>query len=121
MTWQECKHQAQQGGGWRKFLFSNFGATAIRAVPAASVGFLVFEVMKRKLDARWYESEDREMASYLDQMMAERDLERRQELKAARDQELMELAAAGGYEGLERVFQEREREYEKTEMAVSLN
>ncbi|KAG0043897.1 hypothetical protein BGZ90_008938, partial [Linnemannia elongata] len=61
LTWQECRTQAQSCGGWRRFLFANFGSTAIRAVPAASVGFLVFELMKRKLDARRYESEDREM------------------------------------------------------------
>ncbi|KAF9273675.1 hypothetical protein BGZ88_003606, partial [Linnemannia elongata] len=55
LTWQECRTQAQSCGGWRRFLFANFGSTAIRAVPAASVGFLVFELMKRKLDARRYE------------------------------------------------------------------
>ncbi|KAF9301904.1 hypothetical protein BGZ74_006125 [Mortierella antarctica] len=81
MTWIECQAQASQAGGWRRFLFASFGSTAIRAVPAASVGFLVFEVMKRKLDARKYEHEDREMASYLDRMMVEREAERRAEIR----------------------------------------
>ncbi|KAF8945250.1 hypothetical protein BGZ47_003009 [Haplosporangium gracile] len=84
MTWKECQAQATTAGGWRRFLFANFASTAIRAVPAASVGFLVFELMKRKLDARRYESEDREMVSYLDRMMAERDAERRAEWVLAR-------------------------------------
>lgn len=83
MTWTECQAQASNAGGWRRFLFSSFGSTAIRAVPAASVGFLVFEVMKRKLDALRYEHEDREMALYLDSMMAEREEERRAEMRAA--------------------------------------
>lgn len=83
MTWTECQALANNAGGWRRFLFASFGSTAIRAVPAASVGFLVFEVMKRKLDARRYEHEDREMASYLDTMMAEREEERRAEMRAA--------------------------------------
>ncbi|KAF9352259.1 hypothetical protein BGX26_009892 [Mortierella sp. AD094] len=84
-TWVECRAHASSSGGWRRFLFSNFAMTAIRAVPAASIGFLVFEVMKRKLDARMYESEDREMAWYLDQMMKEREAERIAELKAAEE------------------------------------
>ncbi|KAG0219454.1 hypothetical protein BGX33_002724 [Mortierella sp. NVP41] len=100
MTWKECKAQARDAGGWRRFLFANFASTAIRAVPAASVGFLVFELMKRKLDARRYESEDREMESYLDRMMAERDAERRAEwlmefspeYKALKEREYQELA-----------------------------
>ncbi|KAF9585723.1 hypothetical protein BGW38_001062 [Lunasporangiospora selenospora] len=90
LTWEECKNQALKSGGWGRFLYSNFVSTAIRSVPAASVGFLVFEVMKRKLDARRYEHEDREMASYLDQMMVEREAERRAELRAAMEQERLE-------------------------------
>ncbi|KAF9366100.1 hypothetical protein BGX34_006288 [Mortierella sp. NVP85] len=82
MTWDECRAQASLSGGWRRFLFSNFASTAIRAVPAASVGFLVFEVMKRKLDARMYESEDREMASFLDRMAIKRKAERLADAKA---------------------------------------
>ncbi|KAF9919267.1 hypothetical protein FBU30_011080 [Linnemannia zychae] len=93
MTWQECKAQAQTTGGWRRFLFSNFATTAIRAVPAASVGFLVFELMKRKLDARMYESEDKEMEMYLDRMMAERDAERRAEWLMAKESENSESRA----------------------------
>ncbi|KAF9184505.1 hypothetical protein BGZ51_003314 [Haplosporangium sp. Z 767] len=73
MTWSECQSQARQAGGWRSFLFSKFATTAIRSVPAASVGFLVFEVMKRNLDARMYENEDREMALYLERMLKARD------------------------------------------------
>ncbi|KAG0247636.1 hypothetical protein BG011_001138 [Mortierella polycephala] len=69
MTWSECQAQAGKAGGWRQFLYSKFATTAIRSVPAASVGFLVFEVMKRNLDARMYEHEDREMALYLEGMM----------------------------------------------------
>ncbi|KAF9561844.1 hypothetical protein EC968_005441 [Mortierella alpina] len=110
LTRIECEAQARQAGGWRRFLFSNFASTAIRAVPAASVGFLVFEVMKRKLDARRYESEDREMASYLDRMMTEREAERIAEWRAAR--ELEELESRPEYEEL------RERNYEKQELAL---
>ncbi|KAF9189415.1 hypothetical protein BGZ49_003817 [Haplosporangium sp. Z 27] len=82
MTWTECKSQAHSSSGWRRFLFGNFAMTAIRAIPAASIGFLVFEVMKRKLDAKMYESEDREMAWYLEQLMKEREAERLAELKS---------------------------------------
>ncbi|CAO3567622.1 unnamed protein product [Mortierella alpina] len=110
LTRLECEAQARQSGGWRRFLFSNFGSTAIRAVPAASVGFLVFEVMKRKLDARRYESEDREMASYLDRMMTEREAERIAEWRAAREMERLESGPE--YE------EWRERNYEKQELAV---
>ncbi|KAF9318716.1 hypothetical protein BG003_010644 [Podila horticola] len=91
MTWTECQAQASKAGGWRRFLFTSFGSTAIRAVPAASVGFLVFEVMKRKLDARRYEHEDREMASYLDQMMVEREAERRAEIRREMEMEFEEM------------------------------
>ncbi|KAG9325647.1 hypothetical protein KVV02_001131 [Mortierella alpina] len=111
LTRLECVAQAQQSGGWRRFLFSNFASTAIRAVPAASVGFLVFEVMKRKLDARRYESEDREMASYLDQMMTEREAERIAEWRAARELEKLES-------GPEYEEELRERNYEKQELAL---
>ncbi|KAF9913024.1 hypothetical protein EC991_005892 [Linnemannia zychae] len=97
MTWQECKSQAGQAGGWRRFLYANFASTAIRAVPAASVGFLVFELMKRKLDARRYESEDREMVRYLDRMMAERDAERRAEWIADREREQREAIQGRDY------------------------
>ncbi|KAG0029953.1 hypothetical protein BGZ81_003249 [Podila clonocystis] len=90
MTWTECQAQASKAG-WRRFLFASFGSTAIRAVPAASVGFLVFEVMKRKLDARRYEHEDREMASYLDQMMVEREAERRAEIRREMEMEFEEM------------------------------
>ncbi|KAF9899798.1 hypothetical protein BX616_002839 [Lobosporangium transversale] len=109
-TWEECKGQASRVGGWRRFLYSNFATTAIRAVPAASVGFLVFEVMKRKLDARRYESEDREMALYLDKMMMEREKERRAEREAAMEQQRLE--SEPGYEA------SRERDYEKQEIAA---
>ncbi|KAF8929408.1 mitochondrial carrier domain-containing protein [Dissophora ornata] len=111
MTWTECQQQARQSGGWRRFLFSNFASTAIRAVPAASVGFLVFEVMKRKLDARMYESEDREMVLYLDRMMMEREAERRAELKATMEQQRLE--AQEGYD------ETRERDYEKQELSAN--
>ncbi|KAF9291798.1 hypothetical protein BGZ68_002177 [Mortierella alpina] len=110
LTRLECEAQARHSGGWRRFLFSNFASTAIRAVPAASVGFLVFEMMKRKLDARRYESEDREMASYLDRMMTEREAERIAEWRAAR--ELEKLESGPEYEEL------RERNYEKQELAL---
>ncbi|KAF9991853.1 hypothetical protein BGZ65_013027 [Modicella reniformis] len=120
MTWDECRAQAaaaasQSGsggfGGLGRFLYSNFAATAIRAVPAASVGFLVFEVMKRKLDARMYEREDKEMASYLDRMMMEREAERRAELKAALEWEKLESQPE--YE------EGRERDFEKQELAAN--
>ncbi|KAF9434126.1 hypothetical protein BGZ76_008513 [Entomortierella beljakovae] len=85
MTWRECKIQASNLGGWRRFLFTNFATTAIRAVPAASVGFLVFELMKRKLDSKQYELEDQEMASYIEQMMKDREAERIAELRSFGD------------------------------------
>lgn len=110
MTWDECRAQAGQVGGWRRFLFLNFANTAIRAVPAASVGFLVFEVMKRKLDAKLYESEDREMASYLDRMMIKREAERLAHLKAAIAMERLESQPE--YE------ESRERDFEKQELAA---
>ncbi|KAG0368655.1 hypothetical protein BGZ54_001466 [Gamsiella multidivaricata] len=110
MTWEECRAQAGLAGGWRRFLFTNFATTAVRAVPAASVGFLVFEVMKRKLDARMYENEDREMETYLDRMMTEREQERRAERKAVIEAERLEAEPA--YEAI------REREYEKQELAA---
>ncbi|KAF9430331.1 hypothetical protein BGZ94_007333 [Podila epigama] len=92
MTWNECQSQAAKVGGWRRYLFKNFASTAIRAVPAASVGFLVFELMKRKLDARRYEHEDREMALYLDRMMTEREAERRAEMQANLEMQKLEMA-----------------------------
>ncbi|KAG0231281.1 hypothetical protein BGW42_000335 [Actinomortierella wolfii] len=80
-TYRECQRRARAAGGWRRFLFKGFGMTAIRSVPAASVGFLVFEIMKRKLDARMFEHEDREMVLYLQQMMAERERQEQEALQ----------------------------------------
>ncbi|CAG8604579.1 16573_t:CDS:2 [Acaulospora colombiana] len=49
ITWEQCKMRARRTG-WFKFLYGNFGAAVLRAVPATSIGFLVFELMKRKTD-----------------------------------------------------------------------
>ncbi|CAG8525326.1 16725_t:CDS:2 [Acaulospora morrowiae] len=49
VTWEQCKMRARRIG-WFKFLYGDFGAAVLRAVPATSVGFLVFELMKRKID-----------------------------------------------------------------------
>ncbi|RGB30026.1 mitochondrial carrier domain-containing protein [Rhizophagus diaphanus] len=53
-TWEQCKLRIKRKG-LIKFLYSDFGATVIRAVPATSVGFLVFELMKRKFDRELYD------------------------------------------------------------------
>ncbi|CAG8537360.1 337_t:CDS:2 [Paraglomus occultum] len=53
LTFEQCKIMASRVG-WRKFLYGEFGGTVLRAVPATSVGFLVFEIMKRKIDQRYY-------------------------------------------------------------------
>ncbi|CAO3644148.1 unnamed protein product [Mucor hiemalis] len=52
-TFEQCKLQVKlNGGSWRKFLYQEFGSTIIRVVPATSVGFLVFELVKREVDFR---------------------------------------------------------------------
>lgn len=52
-TWEQCKTQVRlNGSSWRKFLYQEFGNTVIRVVPATSVGFLVFELVKREVDFR---------------------------------------------------------------------
>ena len=40
------------GGSWRKFMYQEFGSTVIKVVPATSIGFLVFELVKREVDFR---------------------------------------------------------------------
>ena len=50
-TWEQCKLRIKRTGLIR-CLYNDFGATIIRAVPATSVGFLVFELMKRKIDSQ---------------------------------------------------------------------
>ncbi|KAG0994974.1 hypothetical protein G6F28_005232 [Rhizopus arrhizus] len=50
-TLDQCIAQAKlNGGSWRKFLYQEFGNTVLRVVPATSVGFLVFELVKREID-----------------------------------------------------------------------
>ncbi|CAG8549622.1 3699_t:CDS:2 [Gigaspora margarita] len=49
LTWEQCKLRALRTG-WMHFLYGDFGATVLRAIPATSVGFLVFELMKKNLD-----------------------------------------------------------------------
>ncbi|CAO3669011.1 unnamed protein product [Rhizopus stolonifer] len=50
-TWEQCVTQVKlNGGSWRKFLYQEFGNTVLRVVPATSVGFLVFELVKQKID-----------------------------------------------------------------------
>ncbi|GAN10549.1 mitochondrial carrier protein [Mucor ambiguus] len=52
-TWEQCKTQVKlNGGSWRRFLYQEFAGTVIRVVPATSVGFLVFELVKREVDFR---------------------------------------------------------------------
>ncbi|KAI8890591.1 mitochondrial carrier [Backusella circina FSU 941] len=52
-TLEQCKLQVKlNGGSWRKFLYSEFGSTVMRVIPATSVGFLVFELVKREIDFR---------------------------------------------------------------------
>jgi hypothetical protein len=53
-TWEQCKLRIKRKG-MTKFLYGDFGATVMRAVPATSVGFLVFELMKRKIDQELYD------------------------------------------------------------------
>ncbi|KAI9279816.1 mitochondrial carrier domain-containing protein [Sporodiniella umbellata] len=50
-TYDQCLAQVKlNGGSWRKFLYQEFGNTVLRVVPATSVGFLVFELVKQKID-----------------------------------------------------------------------
>ncbi|KAG0168154.1 hypothetical protein DFQ28_005444 [Apophysomyces sp. BC1034] len=52
-TWYQCKLQVRlNGGSWRKFLYHEFGSTVVKVVPATSIGFLVFELVKREVDFR---------------------------------------------------------------------
>ncbi|KAL1930912.1 hypothetical protein VTP01DRAFT_10049 [Rhizomucor pusillus] len=52
-TWEQCKTQVKMhGGSWRRFLYQEFGGTVLRVVPATSIGFLVFELVKREVDFR---------------------------------------------------------------------
>ncbi|KAI9481110.1 MAG: mitochondrial carrier domain-containing protein [Benjaminiella poitrasii] len=52
-TWEQCRTQVKlNGGSWRKFLYQEFTSTVVRVVPATSVGFLVFELVKREVDFR---------------------------------------------------------------------
>ncbi|KAI9492997.1 mitochondrial carrier domain-containing protein [Zychaea mexicana] len=52
-TWEQCKLQVRMhGGSWRKFMYQEFGSTVIKVVPATSIGFLVFELVKREVDFR---------------------------------------------------------------------
>ncbi|KAI8332586.1 mitochondrial carrier domain-containing protein [Chlamydoabsidia padenii] len=52
-TWEQCKLQVRlNGGSWIKFLYHEFGSTVMKVVPATSVGFLVFELVKREVDFR---------------------------------------------------------------------
>ncbi|KAI7905615.1 mitochondrial carrier domain-containing protein [Cokeromyces recurvatus] len=52
-TWEQCKTQVKlNGGSWRRFLYHEFTGTIVRVVPATSVGFLVFELVKREVDFR---------------------------------------------------------------------
>ncbi|KAI8374460.1 mitochondrial carrier domain-containing protein [Radiomyces spectabilis] len=52
-TWEQCKIQMRlHNGSWRKFLYHEFGSTVLKVVPATSIGFLVFELVKREVDFR---------------------------------------------------------------------
>ncbi|SAM02601.1 hypothetical protein [Absidia glauca] len=52
-TWEQCRLQVKlNGGSWTKFLYHEFGSTVLKVVPATSVGFLVFELVKREVDFR---------------------------------------------------------------------
>ncbi|KAI8068075.1 mitochondrial carrier domain-containing protein [Gongronella butleri] len=52
-TWDQCKLQVRMNGGsWMRFLYHEFGSTILKVVPATSVGFLVFELVKREVDFR---------------------------------------------------------------------
>ncbi|KAG9292950.1 hypothetical protein G9A89_016312 [Geosiphon pyriformis] len=56
-TWDHCRLMASRTS-WAHFLYSDFGATVLRAVPATSIGFLVFELMKRNLDRKYYGNQE---------------------------------------------------------------
>ncbi|RUP50541.1 mitochondrial carrier domain-containing protein [Jimgerdemannia flammicorona] len=52
-TWAQVRLQVQRAGGsWLHFLYHEFTSTIVRSVPATSVGFLVFEMVKREIDRR---------------------------------------------------------------------
>ncbi|KAI8979490.1 mitochondrial carrier domain-containing protein [Mycotypha africana] len=52
-TWEQCKAQVKlNGASWHRFLYQDFASTVLRVVPATSIGFLVFELVKREIDFR---------------------------------------------------------------------
>ncbi|KAI9026576.1 mitochondrial carrier domain-containing protein [Phycomyces nitens] len=58
-TWKQCKLQVRlNGGSWRRFLYQEFATTVMKVVPATSIGFLVFELVKREVDFRSSDFDD---------------------------------------------------------------
>jgi hypothetical protein len=47
-TWRQCKEQALEVGGVRKWLYRSFWWTTIRQVPSTSAGLVIFELVRRK-------------------------------------------------------------------------
>jgi len=47
-TWKQCKMQAQEVGGIRRWLFNGFWWNTIRQVPSTSAGLVIFELVRRK-------------------------------------------------------------------------
>ncbi|KAL1922337.1 uncharacterized protein VTP21DRAFT_9876 [Calcarisporiella thermophila] len=57
LTYQACSKRIEKMSALR-FFYSGFSSTALRAVPASSVGFLAFEIVRRWLDPLEGEKED---------------------------------------------------------------
>lgn len=52
-VWTQTQLQVQHfKGSWRRFLYNGFGSTVVRSIPATSIGFLVFELVKRHIDQK---------------------------------------------------------------------
>lgn len=47
-TWKQCKRQAVEAGGLRKWLFRGFWWNTARQVPSTSAGLIIFELVRRK-------------------------------------------------------------------------
>ena len=47
-TWKQCKLQAEEVGGIRRWIFRGFWWNTIRQVPSTSAGLVIFELVRRK-------------------------------------------------------------------------
>lgn len=47
-TFQDCRLEAAQAGGWRRWLYRGFLVNTIKQVPSTSAGLIIFELVRRK-------------------------------------------------------------------------